>query len=335
MSQRGDQRAAPALPEVADAQPCDARLLSLVRNCPSLPSLPTVAMEVLEMTRKGKFNMRDLAAVVSKDPALAAKILQAANSSLYGLPQAVASLRAAVVLLGERTIKTLAISFSLTGVLSRYGPRGFDRMAYWRRSLYAATAAQEVAAAAGNVPVEGCFLAALLMDIGMLALEAVLGANYADVVRRAATHAGLAAVETREFGVSHADASGVLAEKWNFPPTLAVAMSHHHQPRNVADRRLRTYAEIAALAGRCADVFVGGRPAESIAEIRAACTETLRMSPIACDAMLVEVGRRTMDLAPIFAIPMDGQTTYEVLLRQAQLDRGTPDPVPGAHEPAA
>jgi hypothetical protein len=51
--------------------------------------------------------------------------------------------------------------------------------------------------------------------------------------------------------------------------------------------------------------------------------------------MLVEVGRRTIDLAPIFAIPMDGQTTYEVLLRQAQLDRGTPDPVPGAHEPAA
>jgi hypothetical protein len=53
--------------------------------CPNLPSLPTVAMEVLELTRNANVQLTEIADVVQNDPALCAKILKTVNSSFYGL----------------------------------------------------------------------------------------------------------------------------------------------------------------------------------------------------------------------------------------------------------
>ena len=67
----------------------DAKLLDRIRECPTLPTLPAVAVRVLELTRNPDVNLNHVAKVISNDPALATKLVRTVNSSFYGLSQSV------------------------------------------------------------------------------------------------------------------------------------------------------------------------------------------------------------------------------------------------------
>jgi len=56
------------------------------------------------------------------------------------------------------------LGFSLVSNLSKTKSRGFKHVAYWRRSIYAATAARTVAARVGVVQQEEAFLAAQMVE---------------------------------------------------------------------------------------------------------------------------------------------------------------------------
>ena len=51
----------------------------------ALPTIPVVAMKVLDLTQQQDVSVNDIASVVENDPALAAKILKMANSSMFGM----------------------------------------------------------------------------------------------------------------------------------------------------------------------------------------------------------------------------------------------------------
>ena len=101
----------------------------------NLPSVPFVALKVLELTQQEDTSIDDIAAVIQKDPALTAKLLRTANSPLFGLVKKVASIRQATVILGLRTVKVMALSFSLVDALRKAQDGAFDYPRYWRRSL--------------------------------------------------------------------------------------------------------------------------------------------------------------------------------------------------------
>ncbi len=62
-------------------------LLEEILSCPSLPSLPAVAVRVIEMTQNPNVKLDELASVIQNDQGLSAKILRTVNSSFYGLRQ--------------------------------------------------------------------------------------------------------------------------------------------------------------------------------------------------------------------------------------------------------
>jgi HD-like signal output (HDOD) protein len=295
-------------------------LIQKVLDCPTLPSLPTVAMEVLQLTRSNDVNMAELANAISKDVALTTKILRTVNSSLYGHSQNISTIRHAVTFLGIDTVKSLVIGFSVITELGKSKPRGFSHVNYWRRSIYAATAARTLSEKLLHGNQETCFLVALLMDVGMLVLDRVIPREYGLVCDRARNHEELLALEGRTFQLTHAEVVKVLAEQWKLPTTLAVPMAHHHKPQNVEDYLERKLAEVALLAGRCADIFVDAKPAMSISDVRRLCMELYQISELECDAILVNIGQRTRQLAPLFEIPVEGNLTYESILEDATDD---------------
>src|SRR5438045_1363652 len=80
-----------------------------------------------------------------QDPALSSKILRTVNSSFYGRANTISTISHALVLLGLQAVKTLVLGFSLVGNLSKAKSKGFKHVNYWRRSVYAATAARMLA----------------------------------------------------------------------------------------------------------------------------------------------------------------------------------------------
>src|SRR5436190_4221282 len=185
------------------------KLLQRIKQCPSLPSLPSIALQVLDLAQKDDVDIAEIARVISKDPALSGKILRTVNSSFYGRSQHVSTVSHALVILGLQSVKTLVLGFSLVSNLTKSKAKGFKHLVYWRHSIYSATAARTIAAKLGVVQQEEAFLAALLMDIGMLVLDQVVGEPYGDIHAGVTSHAELAAAEKKALGMDHAEVGAI------------------------------------------------------------------------------------------------------------------------------
>src|SRR5258706_4680083 len=292
-------------------------LVKKIRACPTLPSLPAIAVQVLELAQKDHVDIAEIARVISKDPALSSKILRTVNSSFYGRANTISTISHALVLLGLQSVKTLGLGFSLVGNLSKTKTKGFKHVDYWRRSVYAATAARLLAGKLHIVQQEECFLGALLMDIGMLVLDQVLGEEYGKVHDSALNHQQLAEIEHKTFGISHAEASGILGEQWKLPPVLATPMAFHDHPKDITDPALKKLTEVVWLSGRCADVFVDQNPADAIAFVRKAFGESFQINEADCDAMMNEISTKTKEVASLFEVNISDGANFESVLKRA------------------
>src|SRR4051794_18842291 len=292
-------------------------LIQRVKQCPKLPSLPAIAVQVLELAQNVDVDISEIARTISRDSALSGKILRTVNSSFYGRGQAVSTVSHALVILGLQSVKTLVLGFSLVSNLTRTKPSGFKHVVYWKRSIYAATAARTLAAKINLVQQEEAFLSALLMDIGMLVLDTVLGEEYGAIVAKVPFHNDLPDVERDALKMTHAEVGGAVAEHWKLPPVLTVPVANHHSPAEVDDATLRQLAEIVQLSGRCADVFVDDAPASAIADVRALCAQYHQFSEADTDALLADIGNRTKEVATLFEINIGSSKEYEAILKRA------------------
>src|SRR5579862_8496817 len=135
-------------------------LINRIKQCPSLPSLPSIAIQVLELAQKAEVDIPEIARIISKDAAMSSKILKTVNSSFYGRSQSISTISHALVILGLQSVKTLVLGFSLVPSLAKTKDKGgFKHLTYWRRSVFAATAARIIAKRVDVIQQEECFLA--------------------------------------------------------------------------------------------------------------------------------------------------------------------------------
>ena len=292
-------------------------LLAKIKSCATLPSLPTIAVQVLDLTQKQEVDIAEIARLISRDPALSGKILKTVNSSFYGRSKAVGTISQALVILGLQSVKTLVLGFSLVSNLTDKKSRGFHHLNYWKHSIFAATGARLIAGKVGIVQQEEAFLIALLADIGMLVLHQVLGDAYSNVLEQAQSHEELPALEMAAFGMTHAQASGILAEQWKLPPMLSHPIAFHHDSVKLTDPPLKKLAEVVALASQCADVFVNDSPAEAIAAARTTANAFYKTSAADADAILNEIGQKTREVASLFEINIGKSEGYDAILGRA------------------
>jgi HD-like signal output (HDOD) protein len=98
----------------------------------NLPTLPGIAIKILEAVGKEQVNLKKLADIICADPPLSAKVLRLINSAFYGLVTKITSVQHAINLLGVNTIKNLALSFSLIKDY-KTGKNGyFNYSQFWR-----------------------------------------------------------------------------------------------------------------------------------------------------------------------------------------------------------
>src|SRR5438067_65348 len=284
--------------------------------CHALPTLPAAAVRLLEVLSNDMVDVIEISKIISRDPALSARVLRTVNSPLYGVAHRVSTLSQAVVLLGLQAVKTLALGFSLTFNLRNEG--GFKHLEYWRRSMYSATAAKVIAGRLLGEHEEDCFIAALLMDIGCLVLHKLLGEQYGALCADAQSHADLAALEKQRLGLTHMDVAKILATHWKLPDVLAIPMGSHHAPEQVTHLISQRIVQVIALAGRCADVFVNkGKTAESIVLVRNALLSDHGLDLLQADGLMCVIGQQTADVAALFDVKLNSSANYEQILASA------------------
>lgn len=194
------------------------------------PSPSRVATEIIALARDPDIEIAKVAQAVGRDPAMTAKILRIANSAFYAQRRPSQNLRQALVVIGLNAALTLALSFSLVSSMRSLRPPGIDYPRFWRRSLLAATAARAFCEAASFAHAEDVFLAALLQDMAVLALDRVSRDFYSGLPQPA-THEHWIAYETQQLGRDHAGYSAMLLKTWNLPERICKAVEGSHAPQ--------------------------------------------------------------------------------------------------------
>ncbi len=268
-----------------------------VLACPSLPSLPSVAAQVIELTRGDNVSAIQIAKIVQHDPALSGKVLKTVNSSYYGLATPCPSLGRAVTLLGLNTVKSIVLGFSLVdGARSIKGGAGLDPKAHWRRAIYTAAASRSLAQACGKCEAEEAFLGALMQDLGALAIYCT-DAAVAEQVNAACggDHAKQAEAERDILGFDHGAVGGALAERWRLPAQLGDAIAQHHNasPSGPHADLVRAVHVAGLVAEVCAPDHKGG----GIGEIERLGREWLGLDREMVRSVVERVGRDAQELA--------------------------------------
>jgi diguanylate cyclase (GGDEF)-like protein len=239
-------------------------LLERVLACRDLPTLPAVAMRVVELTGDDSVNVRELATAIQNDQALSAKILRTVNSSLYAIRTRCSSINQAIVLLGLSAVKSLALGFSLISAIRDSKTTGLDMNDHWRRALYTAIAARCIAQKAHLPNPEECFLGGLLQDVGQIALYLTLGRPYLEVIASAGgDHRKVIKHEMRVLETHHADVGALLAKRWKLPEALVMPIKYHEKP-TAAPLEFTGIVRAVGLGNLAADVLDSSEPAAAL-----------------------------------------------------------------------
>ncbi len=199
---------------------------SLIEKAFQLHSPPEVAQSLLALTRDDDYDMREIVDCIQHDPAMSLKILQVVNSSRYGLRTPVTNLHQAVGLLGQRTIRLLAMTFNIVETFAT-GPAKSLYKDFWRDSLTMANAATRIGQRMKSLDRNDVYTTGLLADVGSLVIAQADGERYLGLYRE---HRGssLAHAEQAIYGFDHAIVGARLLEKWHFPKSTLSAVRNHH-----------------------------------------------------------------------------------------------------------
>ena len=146
--------------------------LDAILSSERLPSLPEIAIRVVEIARNPDPDFDRLIETIRMDPAIAGRILKTANSALLGMRTRASSIEQAVPRLGTTMVRTLVLSFCLADYQNKgsLSLRPYYQQ-IWRKSLTQAAVAESLAERqGGKVDSANWFLAGLIQDIGRLAL---------------------------------------------------------------------------------------------------------------------------------------------------------------------
>ncbi len=233
-----------------------------------LPAMPMVAAKVLKMMQDPTADAEALARVISHDSVVAAQILKIANSSYYSMAHRVSTIEHAIVILGEKTMRSLVLAASIKGLNRRIGL--MEKM-LWEDSIGCAIAARVIASDFATADPEEAFMGGLLRHFGRMVMNAWNPEAYLRVMEGVyGAEGSLDEMERRHFPTSHAVVGAMVLRKWNFAENLVRVVLNHEDLGAFApeESELLNLTATIDLAGNfCRRLGIGQRQAEDDIEL--------------------------------------------------------------------
>ena len=290
-----------------------------LNSCSTLPSPPMVAAELIQLANDAEASIEDIATILKMDPALSIKVLRIANSPLYANQRNVETLAQATLIIGLNGILALALSFSLVKSLSGEKTRGLDHSLFWRRSLIAASSSRAIGEMCHLHCLEELFMATLIQDIGMLALDRALPTLYAEENLKQAFHGQILMHEQEKIGTTHAAVGGWLLAKWHLPERLQMAVSASDDPDRVpsTDNRAQ-FTRCVALSGLIAGLYLTNARGPAFVDVLEKANTWLGLSPKAFTELFEKMGQLISNTEAQFEYDIQGNLDPDAILENAR-----------------
>ncbi len=272
-----------------------------------LPSLPTAAVRLLELSRSPDATIQEICETIRSDPAIAARVIKAANSSYFGLRREVTSIEKAACLLGPGVLTTITLTFCLANDSVTDKALAEHYKAYWLRVVVQAVAADTIIKLGKAKKENAAFLSGLLCDVGQLAMLKIAPEQFAKVsVQVQETNTPRLQLESAEFGIDHLELGVVLGKKWQLPKAKVDSIQHHHTPpqelANLSDVEDRNTMEATVAASAVADHFCGSGEGSSWEHLQECCHILFNMDEEQIVEFLKSVHTGVNELSPLFDV---------------------------------
>jgi HD-like signal output (HDOD) protein len=242
------------------------RLLNKLQDADHLPSLPVVVTPLIQYLERpiDTLQVEVVARMISQDESLAAQCLHLANSPLFGRWTPVETIRGAVVNLGLRRMREIAMSCYLLQLMPTSCP--LDPTLFWEHALGVALASRRFAAEIGFPGPDKAYLAGLLHDFGVIMNFWVAPEDYSKVFALAkAEQIPLAEAEMKCLGLTHCEVGRVLGGKWQMPRDILQVVTWHHEPEKAPEQKaLVALVSLADLLCRMSGMGYGYAEARQI-----------------------------------------------------------------------
>jgi diguanylate cyclase (GGDEF)-like protein len=234
------------------------KLTQQFKHCNSLPTLPSIALQIIDLANDSDSDINTVCSYITYDPALSIKLLKTANSPLYKSRRTANNVRQAISILGTHAVVSISLSFVLVDFFNnqpKQNQTNFDSNAFWRRSITSALASRSLGKKLGLTNLDDLFLAGLLQDIGILAFLSMAPEEYIPVFTSASDHDALLKAEYKIFETGHNELGYSLLRKWHIPDYICTAsLTSHNKPTQ--KETFPTISSCVAVSGHIADYFL-------------------------------------------------------------------------------
>lgn len=199
--------------------PVDAKLRSLNIDVPAQPeSLVKLSLLLADQ----EVNLQAVSGLISGDMALAAAVLKAVNSAMYGLAGRVKSVHQAITYLGTREIASVTFEMGLRAVF----PAAPELDPIWERAGVRGLLMGRIGQVLGVDP-WAAHSAGLFEECGKAVLFRHAPQLYRPLLRDAADDEELLLMEQDTFGIGHDQLGAALCEHWGLSEAAVSSVRYH------------------------------------------------------------------------------------------------------------
>ncbi|MEC8025226.1 MAG: HDOD domain-containing protein [Myxococcota bacterium] len=223
-------------PSVEHQQNNFYRMLRVIQEARRLPSPPAIVARLTELLADPEYKSKELVSVVAMDPAIAAEVLNLANSAYFKRAAGpTGSVQKSIETIGDRQLMQLLVARAALGLRSRI-LTGYtlQEVSLWHRSLTVAVAAGVLARRTQHTAWSHAYTVGLLMDIGLLAMGEFIQ-EHITAKTVSAEAFNLDDFEVHWLGIDHAELGRRLARTWGLPPVVWQGIGYHHRPGDAGE----------------------------------------------------------------------------------------------------
>ena len=212
--------------------PFSGKIQQILDNIERLKPLPGTSRRILKVVENPRATAKQVIDIIKTDQALAADVIRMANSASLGYRVPCNSIETAVVRIGFKRVRALALrSFASGPLTQRLSGYRMEEKSLWQHSLATAKYADLISQLVSYPDPEDAYVAGLLHDMGKLLLDQYVLDDYQKIIdMMVKEEKPLWEIEERLFGIDHAVIGGLMAEKWRLPTKLAEGIRFHHMP---------------------------------------------------------------------------------------------------------
>ena len=298
-------------------------LETIFEKTDDLPTLPGIAIKILEAVQKKDSDIDEIGKVISTDPPLTVKVLKTVNSSFYSLPTKITSVSHAIKMLGINRVKNLALSFSLVNKFNSKVSKTIDHTRFWKESLIGAIAAKLLGEKIFRGFSDDIFFLGLLQNIGMLTLSTCWPKQH-DIVMVELEKYGCQTYEAESqiFGFSHMEVGEYLTKSWGLPDTFYTPIGYHHYPEKLNSSRddIITLTKLLHLSSLYIELFNGSDMGLNLATIQHWVKVYGFDEMVDIHRIGQDVNQQALDIFPIFEFELKDENDYAKLLETAKAE---------------